>query len=471
MNKVDLIAFLPIWSQNLLVSSWGFYVKKSRYNKHFWKLLRELEERLSWSENDIREFQNEKLREVIKHCYHTVPYYKDVFNSLKLRPDDFKIIEDLHKLPIINRSILTNNMNKFFSNVVPKRLWKNVRSGGTTGLPLCAHVTHDCLKRLYATWWRYRRQHGINLNTLCGLWAQTPIVHPKQKDPPYWRFNRPGHEIRLSISHLNPATFRIYLEELEKYQVQWIHGHPSMVSLLADYMIRFNTSIKSVQWITTGAENLMAHQNEKIYKAFGMIPTQHYGNTEAIAIFSQCKDGSIHVDEDFSIVEFLPHQNTEKDEQYRVVGTSLWNPAMPLLRYDIADLVTLSKKRCSCGRWGRIINSIDGRGDDSVICNDGTRITGFNWVFSLSRNIEMAQIYQKDRGSITVRIVRSAGYNRNDEKRILRGLRKRFSEDQMQVKITYVYKIERTARGKHRMVVSELKDQSVISLSEVRELA
>ena len=33
-----------------------------------------------WSEEEIDEYQNEKLRKLINHCYNNVPYYKKLFD-------------------------------------------------------------------------------------------------------------------------------------------------------------------------------------------------------------------------------------------------------------------------------------------------------------------------------------------------------------------------------------------------------
>jgi len=48
-----------------------------------------------WSESELKEFQNEKLRALIKHAYENVPYYNELLKKLKLKPDDIKNTNDL----------------------------------------------------------------------------------------------------------------------------------------------------------------------------------------------------------------------------------------------------------------------------------------------------------------------------------------------------------------------------------------
>lgn len=84
-------------------------------------------------------------------------------------------------------------------------------------------------------------------------------------------------------------------------------------------------------------------------------------------------------------------------------------------------------------------------------------MTGFNWVFGVTNNIEAAQIYQKEPGEITLRIVKTPNFGFKDERQLLQAFRNRIDEKKLKIEIVFVKEIERTARGKQRMVVSEIK--------------
>lgn len=62
-----------------------------------------------WSEGDLKEYQNEKLRSLIKHAYENVPYYNDLFRKLRLKPNDIKDTNDLLKLPILTKEDIREN--------------------------------------------------------------------------------------------------------------------------------------------------------------------------------------------------------------------------------------------------------------------------------------------------------------------------------------------------------------------------
>lgn len=74
------------------------------------KHLKFLMESQWWSQSELEEYQNEKLRQLIKHAYNHTQYYNDLFKKLNLKPSDIKTKEDLHKIPIITKDELRTNI-------------------------------------------------------------------------------------------------------------------------------------------------------------------------------------------------------------------------------------------------------------------------------------------------------------------------------------------------------------------------
>ena len=55
---------------------------------------------------EMRKLQSEKLVKQVKHVYENVPYYRDLMDKKGVTPDDIKGIDDLYKLPFIEKSDL-----------------------------------------------------------------------------------------------------------------------------------------------------------------------------------------------------------------------------------------------------------------------------------------------------------------------------------------------------------------------------
>jgi len=160
--------------------------------------------------------------------------------------------------------------------------------------------------------------------------------------------------------------------ELRRRKPPWLSGLASQLALIASYLVETKTDLGyEVRWITTSSENLLPMHVNLIERAFGVRPKRHYGMVEAIANISECDKGKLHVDEKFGTTEFIPIT----ESLYRVVGTNVTNPAMPLIRYECNDHVTIDPvESCSCGRPGRVVTRIDGRQEDYVVLRNGVRL-------------------------------------------------------------------------------------------------
>jgi phenylacetate-CoA ligase len=229
-----------------------------------------------------------------------------------------------------------------------------------------------------------------------------------------------------------------------------------MLALLASYIVETNTYLDyQVKWVVANSENLLPHQINVIKKAFGVRPLQYYGVSEAVASASECENGKLHIDEDIAATEVIPDPAGFGN---KVVGTSFSNLAVPLLRYEVGDVVTLSNERCLCGHPGRILATIDGRKDDYIVLKNGARLGGWiDIIFKDMVNIREAQIYQKAVGEIIIRVVPSVNYTKRDEEELLGLARKRVG-DGISILVEYVERLERTSNGKLRCVVSEIDE-------------
>ncbi|MCP5113182.1 MAG: phenylacetate--CoA ligase, partial [bacterium] len=58
----------------------------------------------NWSRGRIRAFQSRRIRELVRHAYERVPFYREIFHHHGVHPDDIRGLEDLDKLPIVERA-------------------------------------------------------------------------------------------------------------------------------------------------------------------------------------------------------------------------------------------------------------------------------------------------------------------------------------------------------------------------------
>lgn len=436
---------LPIWGQNLACYVEGKKNAHVRYGKIFWKYLSEYRTRDTWSYAALCEYRDNRLRKMIKHCYETVPYYKTLFDDGGINPKSIKNLDDLKKLPVLTKDIVNENPKLFLSAIFPKKRMITSHTSGTTGAGFVFKTSQQAICEQWAVWWRYRENLGIKYGTLHANFGTRFVVPVKQTKPPFWRYNKPCHQIYFSAFHEKPDYLKYYIEEIINKNITWIHGYPSLLTELANEVIREGLDLsRQIKYVTIGAENLLEYQTSIMQRAFGVHVYQHYGLTEGVANFSEKLSKEIVVDEDFSAVEFVPCGETNK-----IIATSLTNYAMPLLRWDTNDTAEYKEDL----KKGRIVTSIDGRIEDYIVLPNGRKIGKLDHVFKDTTHLKEVQIVQERDYNIHVLIVPRDGQINNDILLASELFKKTLGSD-VGISFEIVDHIQKSRSGKHRFIVS-----------------
>jgi phenylacetate-CoA ligase len=447
---------LPIPLQNVAVSLEGRRLIRRRYGPDYDREFLEAVGRMSMSTDDIQRYREARMRDFMVAAAHA-PFWRERFRTCGVDCRATDPFGELAKLPILSKELVKSDTRRIAVPDNGREKSVSCHTSGTTGSGLIFPATGAAERAQWAVWWRYRGWHGITRDTWCGYFGGRSLVPLAQRRPPYWRINVPARQLMFSGYHLTAETAGVYVAEMTKRRLEWLHGYPSLLALLAGYIVEQRLApLPPVRVVTTGAENLSTRQRERIRNAFGAPVFQHYGQAEGTANISECEHGRLHVDEDFSFVEFVPA--FEGGSACRIVGTNWTNPAFPLIRYDCGDLATLSEGACRCGRTGRLVERVDGRKEDYLILSSGARIGRLDHIFKDLVHVREAQIRQREPGRAVFRIVKGDGYDAaGEEKRLLTEARTRLG-DETRIDIEYVAAIPRTRSGKLRLVVSEIPE-------------
>lgn len=450
MDLLSVYNKLPIQLQNAACFYEGYKIKKNRFGKTFHAYLAEYEERKNWDPYMLLAFRDKKIRQMIKHCYQTVPYYRRMFDMLKIDYRDIKTLEDLSILPILNKEVVRQCPSDFLSDALPPQSLIRCHTSGTTGSGFVFYTTQSAVCEQWAVWWRYRKALGIYYGMQCAVFGSKLVVPIEQKKPPYWRYNRPNNQIYFSGFHESEKNLYSYYEEICKHKIEWIHGFPSLITPLAKFMVEKKIEFPhKIKFVTIGAENLLESQKKIIETAFGVVPRQHYGLAEGVANFSEDINGTLYIDEDFSAVEFL---KSDIPGEMHIIGTNLSNYAMPLLRWDTGDLATVKEHRNKI----REIISIDGRNEDYIILPNGTKVGKLDHAFKDTIHFSEVQIYQHKNYDITIYAVPITDSVFEDQE-IAYSLLRQSLGNSININFQYVDRLKREKGKKLRFVISEIE--------------
>ena len=436
--------------------TWSLVVKGAafrviRRGPLFHRILAEMQANERKSAAQLRAYQNEQLQHTVASAVRDVPYYRALFKRLGLDAGDIGCVEDLEKLPLLRKEDVKATAGDFVSE---RTRWKFTgTTSGTSGSPLT--VTRDYAGVNYenATLWRQFGWAGFGASDR-RAWVRGDVVVPMTRtQPPFWRYSPAEKKLILSPYHLSARHLPAYVAKLRAFKPHAIQGYPSSIAQIARFLQSQGQSL-AVKAVFTSSEMLLESQKEVIESHFGPI-FDYYGNAERVAWIGMCEEGTYHVAPDYSIVEFLPAQQG----LYEIVGTTLHNAAMPLLRYATGDLVALGDQSCRCGRAFPVVASIQGREADHIVTPSGQWIGPLNTIFHGVENIAESQIIHDAPAHLRILIVPSSDYSRADDERLTQRLRERIGPE-IAVDIEKVDSIARTKQGKHKLVISTIGQES-----------
>ena len=366
---------MPVWLQNVAVTMAGVKTNRLKESRTFWKALSFLEASDKWSPTELRNYQEEKLRELTRHAYENVPYYRRVFDERRIHPNDIRTIEDLEKLPVLTKLEVRRQSNELQARGWPARRIVTGHTGGTTGMALQLAEDRDTWAWNWAVIWRFRKRFGIELGEpYITFGGRRGIVPLSRLAPPFWRRNLASRQTYVSVHHMTVQNMKPLVDYLGSRSVAFYAGYPSAFYLLASYLLRENIRLdRPPRVIITNSESLLPHQRRTIARAFDCEVADYYGQTEHCSLICECERHRYHVDGEFGIVEFLA-PNRHATAARRIVSTGLQNPVMPLIRFDTGDQATLADEPCSCHRRTPTATHIDGRIEAVIVTPDGRQL-------------------------------------------------------------------------------------------------
>src|SRR3972149_916332 len=98
------------------------------------EILPELERSQWFPPERLREIEGTKIRAPLAHAVATVPYYRRLFRELGARPEDFRGLDDLRRLPVLTKQGVRDCGRELIAEGAGK-LYRRVTSG-STGIPL-----------------------------------------------------------------------------------------------------------------------------------------------------------------------------------------------------------------------------------------------------------------------------------------------------------------------------------------------
>jgi len=406
---------------------------------------------------EIQALRDEKLRKIIEHSAHNIPYYRDIVKELCIKPEQINSIRDLGRLPVLSKRDVLENEAVLINPHFRHKLY-NRKTGGSTGMTLHFKKEAKALALNDAIMYRCYDWYGIDIGDKQARFWGVPVTRKLR-----WKEQLKDfilNRIRISAFDISKDSCIKQYEAIKKFKPAYFYGYTTAIYGFCLFMKEFGIDLNelNLQAVICTAEKMYPHHRKLFNEMFNCPVVDEYGSAEHGIIAFQCREGNMHMMSDHMCIEFLNEKDepVKPDELGRIVITDLSSYGMPLIRYDIGDMGRQSNGQCNCGINLPLMEIVEGRKEDFIRTKDGKLVHAAYLCYTLKDDaVHEFKMYQKNADKLYVQIVKSPSFNADSENMLARKLLTNLGQD-TKIEFDYLDRIPREKSGKLRYFVSEI---------------
>lgn len=321
------------------------------------------------SADSLQKLQFARLKNLVERVYTNVPFYREKFDDMGIKPSDIKSLADIASLPFTTKDDLRVTYPYGLLAVPQSDIVEIHMSSGTTGTPVVDAYT----KRDMDDW-----AEGM-ARTLSG--AGTTRNDTVQNAYGYGLFTG-GLGTHYGAQRIGANLIPISSGNTQKQLMLMRDFNSTIFTCTPSYALYMSEKAKDMgidprnlglRSGCFGAEPWSENLRKEIEKAWNIKAYDIYGLTEitgpGVAFECECQNG-MHVNEDFWYPEIIDSETGKvlaEGEKGELVITTITKEGTPLIRYRTRDITFIMTDSCGCGRTLRRIHRLFGRTDDLLI--------------------------------------------------------------------------------------------------------
>ena len=369
-------------------------------------------ERTQWlSADEIRQLQLKRLRRLLQHAYAHVGYYRELFSTAGIVPEDVRSLDDLAALPVLGRQTLRENLYfDLFATTHDARRLVKITTSGATGEPTALFADPFQLDM--------RRAHALR------ALGWTGHRHPARRAR-WARSEADGLRgaLRAAVARerlfpgavLDGPLAARYADWVRRERPALVSGDAETFEVVAGLLAAAGRDAHGAGAVHTWGQTLTPDARALIERVFGCPVFDEYGTRELGPLAHECSaHRGHHVNAESYVLEIVGGTG-------EVVVTDLNSRSVPLIRYHVGDLAVATVEPCACGRGLPVIERLVGRPATVVLGAQGRRIPGtvFAELFGEHEHAVLRyQVVQERADAVTLRLIRRSRFTPDTERAI-----------------------------------------------------
>lgn len=407
--------------------------------------------------NFIYSYQLSKFNQLWRNIQQNVPFYQDLVKKCEL-PKTINSLEDFLKFPIIDRSYVKEHIEEFTNQTKKPDLW--VTTGGSTGTPL-KYPSWKTESRYYEpSIWFARNFYDIRRSDrMFRLWGHSHTLGTGLSKYKKMLAFKIGHPLigfkRFSAYDLSDEKLIQAGEEIIKFKPNYIIGYSRALHLLA----KANEGRKNefhklkLKAVIGAAEGFEKSEDANfISDVFGSPVALEYASMETKLLAHTHPEGGYRVIWRNNLVECVDEKGNPSQEG-RILVTTLYPRAFPLIRYELGDLISGANKN-----HGSVFSfdEIKGRDNDFLMLDEHTPIhsEGITHAIKFSDKIVAYQIRYTNEMKYTIYVKSNSKITERDIQEIRNRLYK-VDKRLANLEIKQVNNLKQTIAGKTKWLMEE----------------
>lgn len=352
-----------------------------------------------------------KLEEMLKYVSEHNEFYKN-----RIKEYGIKDPLDINQWPILTRKELQENRYNMFSDGYKDKFFNQQlhrqSSSGSSGIPIDVYWDKNDWYASNMSMWRRRLKHNnIYPHDRYVIFTLNASGIGKKNDVSLF-VNNPSNILIVNTSLILERKDELTLvKKISEFNPVWLYVQPFILNKLIEAYNKYHVPLpQNLRYIESVGEILSEDIRKKAMILFNIPITNFYGSEEFNGIAYETSPHRLEVVYENVYVEIFDTKKICKFGHGEAIITSLNNHAVPLIRYNQQDIVSVvqSKEDQSIKTY---IENIDGRSYNTIEVNHitissftliemiseinnrfGDPIKEYNFIYSKTENILFCNI-------------------------------------------------------------------------------